>query len=258
MIAYLRLMVNPSDREALARIVSAPPCGIGEKTLGMIAGINYECSDAEFAGLPKKVQNLYGILKKLSSKSLIEPLDKFIYSIATETGFKNYLLDGTPEGEGRWENVKELMTVAEQVQKNFDARLSIVDDKEQDSVTNNQDSENSVLESFLEQVALVQDTDQIDSSSGVVTLMTMHAAKGLEFKTVFITGVEEGIFPHSRALMDPSEMEEERRLCYVGITRAKERLYMLYAGERNLYGRFQSNEKSRFIEHIPEHLLDII
>jgi DNA helicase-2/ATP-dependent DNA helicase PcrA len=262
MIAYLRLMVNPSDREALARIVSAPPCGIGEKTLGMIAGINYECSDAEFAGLPKKVQNLYGILKKLSSKSLIEPLDKFIYSIAAETGFKNYLLDGTPEGEGRWENVEELMTVAEQVQANLEVQKNVIlNDSEEshgDPLALPQDDTRTVLESFLEQVALVQDTDQIDSSSGVVTLMTMHAAKGLEFKTVFITGVEEGIFPHSRALMDPSEMEEERRLCYVGITRAKERLYMLYAGERNLYGRFQSNEKSRFIEHIPEHLLDII
>jgi len=118
--------------------------------------------------------------------------------------------------------------------------------------------ESTALEQFLEQVALVQDHNIAGDDEGVVTLMTLHSAKGLEFENVFIVGVEEGIFPHSRALMDQSEMEEERRLCYVGITRAKERLYLIYAIERNIYGRFQNNEKSRFIENIPEHLLDII
>ncbi|MDO8444436.1 MAG: 3'-5' exonuclease, partial [bacterium] len=114
------------------------------------------------------------------------------------------------------------------------------------------------LEKFLEQVALVQDTDTLSVDGGVVTLMTLHSAKGLEFRAVFIVGVEEGLFPHSRAISDESEMEEERRLCYVGITRAKERLYLIHAGERNLYGRFQCNEVSRFIENIPDELLDII
>jgi DNA helicase-2/ATP-dependent DNA helicase PcrA len=112
------------------------------------------------------------------------------------------------------------------------------------------------LQAFLEQVALVQDADDISKDAEAVTLMTLHSAKGLEFNTVFIIGVEEGIFPHSRSIMDESEMEEERRLAYVGITRAKERLYLIYATERNIYGRFQSNAISRFIECIPEHLLD--
>ena len=197
--------------------------------------------------MPKKVQDFYKILKDLSNQSVLVSLDKLIAKIAEQTGFKNSLLDGTPEGEGRWENVEELMTVAEQVQANFE---NMPEDES--------DQDRNVLEVFLEQVALVQDADQIDQSEGVVTLMTMHAAKGLEFQVVFIVGAEEGLFPHSRAIMDPSEMEEERRLCYVGITRAKERLYMIYAQERNLYGRFQSNEKSRFIENISEHLLDQI
>ena len=114
------------------------------------------------------------------------------------------------------------------------------------------------LETFLERVALIQDMDSYDPNQSAVTLMTLHSAKGLEFENVFIVGMEEGIFPHSRSQMDESELEEERRLCYVGITRAKKRLYMIYAGERNIYGRFQANPRSRFVEHIPEELLDII
>ena len=157
--------------------------------------------------------------------------------------------------------------MAEQIEKqlsnindqNKHVILSVSEESQGDpSALPQDDNKETALERFLEQVALVQDTDAIDQGEGVVTLMTMHAAKGLEFKAVFIVGVEEGLFPHSRALMDASEMEEERRLCYVGITRAKERLYLIHAQERNIYGRFQSNEKSRFIENIPEHLLDII
>jgi DNA helicase-2/ATP-dependent DNA helicase PcrA len=195
---------------------------------------------------PAKIVEFFKIISELYNLSLVTSLDQLISKIAVKTGFKESLLDGTPEGEGRWENVLELITVAEQIQANYEAAPS--DDLE----------DRTVLDIFLEQVALVSDTDQINHEDGVVTLMTMHSAKGLEFQTVFIVGVEEGIFPHSRALMDVSEMEEERRLCYVGITRAKERLYMIYATERNIYGRFQCNPKSRFIENIPECLLDII
>ena len=110
----------------------------------------------------------------------------------------------------------------------------------------------------MERVALIQDTDSISAGTKAVTLMTLHSAKGLEFESVFIVGVEEGIFPHSRSLMDEHEMEEERRLCYVGITRAKKNLYMIHCSERNLYGKFQANPVSRFIENLPEHLLDKI
>ena len=249
-IAYLRLMSNSSDYEAMARIVSAPPRGIGDKTLDLMRGYKYDDPDEKLLALPVKVQAFFEMLKGLSLLSLTLPLDQLILKIVERVGYKQFLLDGSPEGEARWENVQELATVAEDIE----ARIHMEKSKEKDA----DDIELTPLEMFLQQVALVQDTDQIPAEGGVVTLMTLHSAKGLEFRAVFIVGVEEGLFPHSRALMDQSEMEEERRLAYVGITRAKERLYLLYAGERNLYGRFQSNPKSRFIENIPEHLLDIL
>jgi DNA helicase-2/ATP-dependent DNA helicase PcrA len=249
-IAYLRLMSNSSDYEAMARIVTAPPRGIGDKTLELMRGYKYDDSDEMLLALPVKVQAFFEMLKGLSLLSLTLPLDQLILKIVERVGYKQFLLDGSPEGEARWENVQELATVAEDIE----ARIHMDKSKEKDV----DDIELTPLEMFLQQVALVQDTDQISAEGGVVTLMTLHSAKGLEFRAVFIVGVEEGLFPHSRALMDQSEMEEERRLAYVGITRAKERLYLLYAGERNLYGRFQSNPKSRFIENIPEHLLDIL
>lgn len=249
-IAYLRLMSNSSDYEAMARIVSAPPRGIGDKTLDIMRGYKYDDSDEKLLAMPVKVQAFFEMLKGLSLLSLTLPLDQLILKIVERVGYKQFLLDGSPEGEARWENVQELATVAEDIE----ARIHMEKSKEKDA----DDIELTPLEMFLQQVALVQDTDQIPAEGGVVTLMTLHSAKGLEFRAVFIVGVEEGLFPHSRALMDQSEMEEERRLAYVGITRAKERLYLLYAGERNLYGRFQSNPKSRFIENIPEHLLDIL
>lgn len=250
MISYLRLMSNPADHEALSRIVSSPPRGIGDKTLEQIRGFRYDDPEEKLMSLPKKVQDFYKVLKDLSLASLTASLDQLIIKIAERTGFKEYLLDGTPEGEARWENVEELSTVAEQAEANHEIKKDLQDE--------NDDVDRTVLEEFLEQVALVQDTDQMNEGDGVVTLMTLHSAKGLEFSVVFIVGAEEGIFPHSRSLMDASEMEEERRLAYVGITRAKERLYMIHAGERNIYGRFQSNPRSRFIDNIPEHLLDQI
>ena len=203
------------------------------------------------AGFPTKVQDFFKLLNEFQLLSITLPLDQLILKIAEKSGYKDFLLDGTAEGEGRWENILELVGVAEQVQRNYESGIMNQGSKDPNP-------EDSALEEFLQQVSLTQDTDQIADDGGAVTLMTLHSAKGLEFRAVFIIGVEEGLFPHSRALMDSSEMEEERRLCYVGITRAKERLYLIHASERNLYGRFQCNEVSRFIENIPENLLDII
>ena len=252
MIAYLRLVANPNDFEALKRVVVAPPRGIGEKTLSQVSpaggGITYQAGEAELTKLPKKIQEFYQILAEIKKAARDMDLADLIEHIAIKAGFKNFLLDGTPEGEGRWENVEELMGVAADRDKNEIDEIDL-DDSE---------SGMSKLDKFLERVALIQDMDTYDPNAESVTLMTLHSAKGLEFETVFIIGMEEGIFPHSRSTMDEAEMEEERRLCYVGITRAKKRLYLLYANERNIYGRFQSNPKSRFIENIPEHLLDTI
>jgi DNA helicase-2/ATP-dependent DNA helicase PcrA len=259
MIAYLRLILNPEDKEALNRAIGSIPRGIGPKTILQIEGTPYICNEEEFAVLPKKVQDYYTILRELSSYAANHTLADLVMKTAILSGFKKFLLDGSIEGESRWENVEELVTVAEQVEKQF---LMMNDQLENESINDQwqvvNDKSQTALEAFLEQVALVQDTDKIDQGSDVVTLMTLHAAKGLEFDNVFIVGVEENIFPHSRALSDVSEMEEERRLAYVGITRAKERLYLIHARERNIYGRFQSNERSRFIDNISEELLDII
>ena len=319
-IAYLRVIANPTDFEALERAIGCVPRGIGEKTIQKIVEYirsvistngsspaggearwggsmetgeivsraapttpnpssgrrgdklednNLTIQQLTEAGFPSKVTDFFTLLKDLSDYSATHSLDQLIEAIAVRSGIKKYLLDGTPEGEARWENILELGGVAAQVQANYDLqRQSVipapdqVEGKSQAGIQEGMDprvepeDDTSVLEDFLQQVALVQDTDQINDGEGVVTLMTLHSAKGLEFKTVFIVGVEEGIFPHSRSLMDMSEMEEERRLAYVGITRAKERLYLLHAGERNIYGRFQANPRSRFIDNIPEHLLD--
>ncbi len=273
-ISFLRLIYNPADFESFERAVCAVPRGIGEKTIAKLRELsNYQIFASavisnppaggeksheisrldksmarddtiiveQWKNMPAKVQQFYQLLFDLYNFSLTATLNQLILTIAERSGYKAFLLDGTAEGEGRWENILELVGVAEQVE----AQENVEEDE-------------TALERFLQQTALVQDTDQIESDGGVVTLMTLHSAKGLEFRAVFIVGVEEGLFPHSRAVSDESEMEEERRLCYVGITRAKERLYLIHAGERNLYGRFQCNEVSRFIENIPEELLDII
>jgi DNA helicase-2/ATP-dependent DNA helicase PcrA len=153
------------------------------------------------------------------------PLPALIESLLRRIDYYNYLDDKTPQGESRKENVRELISVAKSYQ-------------------------DLGLDGFLEEVSLVSDVDSMENGANVVTLMTLHAAKGLEFPVVFMTGMEETIFPHSRALYDQSEMEEERRLCYVGMTRAKEELYLSYATGRLLYGGVQHNPPSRFLSEI--------
>jgi len=239
LLAYLRIIVNPSDWESFVRAATNPSRGIGAKTLE-----KYQTDKDE---APAKLKDFLKMMKEIRETAKDINLDDLIEHVAVKSGLKKSLLDGTPEGEARWENVLELISVANQSR--------IPDDELQMS---NEMTNTKALEEFLERVALIQDTDSISTGTKAVTLMTLHSAKGLEFESVFIVGVEEGIFPHSRSLMDEHEMEEERRLCYVGITRAKKDLYMIHCSERNLYGRFQANPVSRFIENIPEHLIDKI
>lgn len=261
-IAYLRLIANPNDEEALRRAAICVPRGIGEVTLRKIQDTRYKIQTNPNIQLPKQARDFLMSIEEMRKQASDIRLDDLIMHIAVKSGYKDFLLaDKTPEGEGRWENVLELMTVASQFvipdsigNPDLDSRIK----SEDDNIGENGDDSINALEMFLEQVALVQDTDSMDKNADAVTLMTLHSAKGLEFDTVFIVGVEEGLFPHSRALIDESEMEEERRLAYVGITRAKEQLYLIYTEERNLYGRLQFNPKSRFIENIPEHLIDEI
>ena len=237
-MAYLRVIFQPEDRVSFERIVNVPARGIGAKSLQnffawqrsngltLLEAVTEveNCSE-----LTPKARKSLGELGDIlvSVRRLIDnaSVSGLIDSLLRRIDYLRYLDDGTPQGEARQENVKELLSVAQEYQ-------------------------DVGLEGFLEEVSLVSDVDSADFNSDAVILMTLHAAKGLEFPVVFMTGMEETIFPHSRALYDQSEMEEERRLCYVGMTRARQELYMLYATGRLLYGGVQHNPPSRFLAEI--------
>jgi DNA helicase-2/ATP-dependent DNA helicase PcrA len=237
-LAYLRLIYQPEDLVSLERIVNVPVRGIGSKsyenfTSWRIAeGLNLEEALTRVGtapGLTPKAKTGFMQLADLlaSFRAQMEDLTPatLVDSLIRRLDYLHFLEDGTPQGEARIENVKELLSVAAEYQ---DVGLS----------------------GFLEEVALVSDVDRADFGSDAVLLMTLHSAKGLEFPVVFITGMEESIFPHSRALYSAAEMEEERRLMYVGMTRAREELYLTYAVERTLYGGRQHNPPSRFLSDI--------
>lgn len=233
MLAYLNFIANPKDVISLTRLVSVPPRGIGEQSLGLLKEV--VCGDASEETLSPRIRKAWEPLAE-KIESWRKDQDKLsvpdlIDRVVTESGYRQFLLDGTPKGEARFENIKELKSVA--------------------ALTDS-------LVTFLAEVALVSDVDGLKDGENSLTLMTLHAAKGLEFPVVFMVGMEEGLFPHLRTAMDPAELEEERRLCYVGITRAKDRLYMIHAATRMIYGSMQANLPSRFISEIPEHLIDKI
>jgi DNA helicase-2/ATP-dependent DNA helicase PcrA len=248
-LAYLYFLRNPNDEVSFERIINLPPRGLGKKTVERViqvfragdenlvevlsnglelskAGMNQAKIDSlqKFADLVNKAK------KKQEELSVSELLD-FLYN---ESGYRQMLMKEGEEGEVRHENVQELLTVA----KKFD-----------------EDREGGV-DAFLEEIALVSQADRDLNEEEAVFMMTIHSAKGLEFNRIFIVGAEEGLFPHSRAVMNEKEMEEERRLCYVGITRAKEKAYMLFTQRRNIYGSTQSSVKSRFLEEINSDLIE--
>ncbi len=237
-LAYVRLIFQPEDRVSFERIVNVPARGIGAKSLNNFyqwqQDNGYTLTQAlERVGncdsiTPKARVGLGDLGAMLATLSGIMPTTTvagLVDSLLRRINYLKYLDDGTPQGEARQENVKELLSVAQEYQ-------------------------DVGMEGFLEEVALVSDVDTADFGSDAVILMTLHAAKGLEFPVVFMVGMEESIFPHSRALYDQSEMEEERRLCYVGMTRARQELYMTYATSRMLYGGVQHNLPSRFLSEI--------
>ncbi len=237
-LAYLRLIYQPEDRVSFERIVNVPTRGVGGKSLqNFFEWQDYKeftleqalteagNSDAVTGKARKSLSELgdmFSSLREIAEETTVAAL---LDSLLRRIDYYKYLDDGTPQGEARQENVKELLSAAQEYQ---DVGLS----------------------GFLEEVSLVSDIDSADFNGDAVTLMTLHAAKGLEFPAVFMTGMEETIFPHSRALYDANEMEEERRLCYVGMTRARQELYMIYATSRMLYGGVQHNPPSRFLSEI--------
>lgn len=215
-LAYLRYLRNENDTHSLARIVNVPPRGIGPKT--------FEKGGEKVQQFLSEMQLLREFVSQNTPTASLERLLQI-------TRYKEFLNDGTPEGEARMENVEEL--------QNLSAEFETVED-------------------FLEHVALVSDVDNFDPNADAVTLMTLHSSKGLEFTTVFLTGLEEGLFPHMRALEDDSEMDEERRLCYVGMTRARKRLYLTWARTRMIHGGMTSTVPSRFLSEIRPGLVDHI
>ncbi len=253
-IAYLRVIYNPRDTMSLLRIINVPRRGLGQTTLARMADTAAEYRISLFDVITDS--QMLAMIPKISSKvkaaledfaALVftfmgqlgtRPLHEIVEDIIEESGYAAALEEDKKEdNRDRLENLREFISVA----KNFEDAAA--------------EGENG-LEDFLAQISLISDVDQTEQTDGSVTLMTFHAAKGLEFPTVFMAGMEEGLFPHSRTLLDDTEIEEERRTCYVGITRAERQLYLTYARQRTIYGRTELSRPSRFLAEIPEHLIE--
>lgn len=249
-LAYLRLLYNPEDSLSLTRIINVPKRNIGATTMEHVAAYAEEKGISLFealsstddipvtkrakASLENFAAMIFDLLNDIEGKDVLS----LIETVIKQTGYGEMLdkeAEHDPQGESRKENVGEFLSVAK------------------DYMDSNPEGN---LQDFLENVALVSDVDDFESSESKVTLMTLHAAKGLEFPVVFLVGLDEGLFPHSRTLMDPSQVEEERRLAYVGITRAERQLYVTNAVTRTMYGRISAYMPSRFLAEIPPQLME--
>lgn len=278
-VAYLRVLENPDDTVSLRRIINTPKRGIGEKAQGQVAlhAENYNISfgkavqaaaAGEISGLSARARNsLRGFVEmmatvreeipSLSNEVTGQPqLGELIGRIMDITGYKAELeASNDPQDGTRLDNLNELVSVAREFSSDA-VNAAGLEDSEIDVVAIEGEAPAGSLAAFLEKVSLVADADQIpDHEHGVVTLMTLHTAKGLEFPVVFVSGWEDGQFPHLRALGDPHELSEERRLAYVGITRARKKLYLTRAMMRSAWGRPVENPASRFLAEIPSEVI---
>ena len=261
-IAYLRALVNPSDEVSVKRIINEPRRGIGNTTVAHVDRYSQAQKMSFFEGLQQAVDipqlnsraqklilEFVGLVDGLRLKTEEGGVEAGVQAVLDDTGMlANLETEGTIEAMGRVENLRELVGVASEFESANEG--AIIADEEFDALDNLRR-----LEIFLESTALVADIDEWDEGAGAVTLMTLHTAKGLEFPAVFIAGMEDGVFPHMRSLGDPDELEEERRLAYVGITRAQDRLYLTSAWSRTLFGGSSYNPPSRFLKELPEQLM---
>ncbi len=262
-IAYLRAMVNPADEVSLKRIINEPRRGIGDTTIAHVdrfsqaQGIGFAEGlrrSAEITQLNARAQTAIGefvaVMGHLREVAEEQGVAAGVEAVLTDTGMLAGLeAEQTIEAMGRVENLRELVGVASEFESANEG--AVIGDEEFDLLDNLRR-----LEIFLESTALVADIDEWEEGAGAVTLMTLHTAKGLEFPAVFIVGMEDGVFPHMRSLGDPGELEEERRLAYVGITRAQDKLYLTSAWSRMLFGGSNYNPPSRFLTEIPDGLLE--
>jgi DNA helicase II / ATP-dependent DNA helicase PcrA len=243
-LAYLRVLHSADDYFSFLRIVNEPKRGIGATTVDRLRALAKSrrisiidaCAEVDVASRIQasrvKVLREFGVMITILRDSLPrQQLSELIDSVLVQSGYKDAVRDGSEEGEIRWENIQELKSVA-----------SKYDDMQGDEA----------LSLFLEEIALMTDLDKTDDRADALTLMTLHSAKGLEFACVFLVGMEEGLLPHSRALDNRQEMEEERRLCYVGLTRAKKHLYLFHTMTRTIFGSPQHSMASRFLSDIEE------
>jgi DNA helicase-2/ATP-dependent DNA helicase PcrA len=252
-IAYFRVIQNPHDSVSLLRVINVPGRGIGQQSQSQLSSWAKSLGISPYEALqliakskeeekhqpsfsPRITRALNGFLdlmQELITRSRELNLVDLFDLVIKRTGYEEYIMSGK-DGEERWENILELRTVAQEYRQL----------KPEEGLT-----------AFLEGVTLVSDVDGLDEAVDAVTLVTLHQAKGLEFPVVFIVGVEDGILPHFKSFADPEQMEEERRLCYVGVTRAKQRVYLVYAFRRSLMGSSAPSTPSRFLGDIPRHLI---
>ncbi|WP_188455208.1 DNA helicase PcrA [Virgibacillus oceani] len=250
--SYLRLITNPDDDISFERVVNVPKRGIGKTSIDRLRAYATEhglsfydaVKEVDFTGVSKKAANALAefaaLIRTLTQQQEFLTATDMVEAVLERTGYEKMLkAENTIESQSRLENLEEFMTVTKDFEKT---------------------SEDKTLVAFLTDLALIADIDRVDeddpNNEEKITLMTLHAAKGLEFPVVFLIGMEENVFPHSRSLFDNDEMEEERRLAYVGITRAEKELYLTHAKMRTLFGRTNMNPISRFINEIPEELID--
>ncbi|BBU21461.1 ATP-dependent DNA helicase UvrD1 [Mycobacterium xenopi] len=269
-VAYLRVLDNPGDAVSLRRILNTPRRGIGDRAEACVAvyaeNIGASFADALVAAAEGKVPMLNSRSAKAIS-GFVELLDdlrgrlgddlgELVEAVLDRTGYRAELEPSSdPQDLARLDNLNELVSVAHEF--SIDRANATAFDESLHTPEDEDVPDTSVLAEFLERVSLVAEADEIpEQNSGVVTLMTLHTAKGLEFPVVFVTGWEDGMFPHMRALDDPSELSEERRLAYVGITRARQRLYVSRAKVRSSWGQPMLNPESRFLREIPQELID--
>jgi len=248
-VAYLRVIANPRDEVSLRRIINVPVRGIGKTSLACLEShartrdmslLNALREAEEVQGLgPRAVKSVHAFVELIDSLATFaagHEVDELLEEVWEKTGYMMDLqVQKSLEADARIENLKELLSVV----SDFRVEYGTVG-----------------LDDFLERVSLVGDTDELETEGGYLSLMTMHNAKGLEFPVVFIVGMEEGVFPHIRSMNSEAEMEEERRLCYVGMTRAEELLYLTHAATRSLWGGLSANPASRFLREIPEERLE--
>src|SRR6266849_648940 len=246
-LAYLRLAVNPADDVAFRRAIAAPSRGIGKATLDRVAGaarargisLLAACAALPAEMTPKSrrtLEDFERLVARLAERRTTATVPALIDEVAGSSGLRDALkAERTAEADARLENIEELVAASEE----FVAARELAGDPD------------APLEAFLDSIALVADVDALDDTDEGVTLMTLHSAKGLEFPAVFLTGLEEGVFPHSRSMDDAEELEEERRLFYVGVTRAEQRLWLSYALHRRIQG-YGVGEPSRFLLEVPE------